>query len=144
MARAEPGPGNESTCPGQPVSRNGQTSTLGLCCALVLLLGCRPPILQQGESSFLHTGSLAFLEDGKTTREMVLLHLGTPSTHFEGDRILTYGVWKSSAGGWIRRGRSPAPSRKGLHPGFQQPTDDLVLVFDPTGVLVRHSLVVAR
>jgi hypothetical protein len=126
------------------VSRPGQFPLLGLCCALTLLFGCRPPTLQQGESSFLHTGSLAFLEDGKTTREAVLWRLGTPSAHFEGDRILTYGVWKSSAGDWIRRGRSQASSRKGLHLGFQQPTDDLVLVFDPTGVLVRHSLVVAR
>ncbi len=139
MARAEPTPGN-----GHPMSRPRRASALVLGFALALLLGCRPPILQQGEPSFLHTGSLAFLEDGRTTREAVLLRLGTPSAHFEGDRILTYGVWKSSAGGWIRRGRSPAPSRKGLHLGFQQPTDDLVLVFDPTGILMRHSLVVAR
>lgn len=139
MARDEPTPGN-----GQPMSRPRRASALGLGFSLALLLGCRPPTLQQGEPSFLHTGSLAFLEDGRTTREAVLLRLGTPSAHFEGDRILTYGVWKSSAGGWIRRGRSPAPSRKGLHFGFQQPTDDLVLVFDPTGVLMRHSLVVAR
>lgn len=139
MARAEPTPGN-----GEPMSPPWRASALGLGFALALLLACRPPMLQQGEPSFLHIGSLAFLEDGKTTREAVLLRLGTPSAHFEGDRILTYGVWKSSAGGWIRRGRSLAPSQKGLHLGFQQPTDDLVLVFDPAGLLMRHSLVVAR
>lgn len=105
----------------------------------VLALACAPPTLRLGDSVFLHTGRLSFLKDGQTTREDVLLRLGTPNAHFEGDRLLTYAFWKSSKGVWIRRGRSPAPGS-----AYTQPTDNLVLLFDARGILVRHSLVVAR
>jgi hypothetical protein len=87
---------------------------------------------------------LAFLRDGQTTREEVLMRLGTPNAHFEGDRILTYAFWKFSAGAWIRRGRTWATLNEALRPGYHPPTDDLVLVFGPDGILLRHSLVVAR
>lgn len=113
--------------------------------ALILLsLACTPPVLQPGDPALLHTCSLAFLQNGKTTREEVLLNLGTPSAHFESDRILSYALWKTSGETWVRRGRSLGTNPAGSPPAYTQPTDNLVLVFDARGVLMRHSLVVAR
>ena len=110
----------------------------------LLLLACTPPVLQLGDPALLRIGSLAFLQDGRSTREEVLLNLGTPSAHFEGDRILTYALWKSSGGTWIRQGRGLGTNPVGSPPAYTQPTDNLVLVFDANGVLTRHNLVVAR
>ena len=113
--------------------------------ALVLLaLACTPPTLQPGDPALLRLGPLAFLQDGRTTREEVLLSLGTPSAHFEGDRVLTYALWNTSGETWVRRGRSLGTNPAGSPPAYTQPTDNLVLVFDASGVLTRHSLVVAR
>jgi len=112
----------------------------GLLCT-VLLVGCTPPTLQQAEPSFRHAGGLAFLEEGRTTREEVLWRLGTPNAHFEGERILTYAFSKLADGRWIRRGRQQTMA---WGPAYQHPTESLVLVFGPDGRLLRHSLVVAK
>ena len=57
----------------------------------VLLGGCstarvQPFTIEQVTDSKL----LSAIQDGVTTREEVLLRLGSPSTQFEGERILTY------------------------------------------------------
>lgn len=117
-----------------------RSAALGLFFA-ILLLGCTPPVLQQAESSFPHTGGLAFLEDGRTTREEVLWRLGTPNAHFEGERILTYALSKLPDGRWARRGRQQALA---WGPAYLHPTESLVLFFGPDGRLLRHSLVVAK
>jgi len=112
--------------------------------ALMLLVGCTPPVLQQAESTLLHTGVLAFLEDGRTTREEVLLRLGTPNARFEGERMITYAYWKTSDGKWFRRARSQVHESGGVPFAYPGPTHNLVLVFTPEGVLSRHSLVVSQ
>jgi hypothetical protein len=42
---------------------------------------------------------LPYLEDNKTTKEAVLMKLGEPSGHFEGERILTYRMADDEKGG---------------------------------------------
>lgn len=119
----------------------GQSHPLGPLLGLVLLAGCTPPVLRQAEPAEIQVAWLAFLSDGKTTREEVLLRLGTPSAQLEGERILTYafsrnaaGAWRPAARSWGRAQRAPIFSDGRI--------SSLVLVFAADGRLVRHSLVV--
>jgi hypothetical protein len=115
----------------------------GLFLGLALLSGCTPPLLRQVLPAELQGGPFAFLADGRTTREEVLLRLGTPSARFEGERILTYAISRRASGGWVWPGRSLEGGRKA--PLFQaRGMENLVLVFGSDGSLVRHSLVVSE
>lgn len=120
----------------------------GLLLAIALLVGCTPPVLRQAAPAEIHQDRLAFLADGKTTREEVLLRLGTPGAHFEGERILTYAFRRSSTGGWLREGRSwtveqTVARHENLVPVYRSyRVGNLVLVFGADGRLARHSLVV--
>ncbi|HJV22850.1 MAG TPA: hypothetical protein VJ570_09135 [Holophagaceae bacterium] len=109
------------------------------------LAGCAPPELEVAEPAFLPAGKFAFLHAGRTTREEVLLRLGTPSAHLEGERLLCYAFGVTPDGTWYRRGRAwIRTDPEGPRPVYLGETHSLVLVFDPGGVLVRHSLVVPR
>ena len=77
---------------------------------------------------------LDFLVDGATRRQEVLARLGPPSAHFESSRILAYRL-ASSDGGYLLA--ASGGSWAGTH-------FNLMLVFDPDGVLQRHSLVQIR
>jgi hypothetical protein len=80
---------------------------------------------------------LAFLTDGRTTRETVILTLGQPSGSFEQERILTYrGGHDQNQGYYI-----VSPSQ--LMP-WQNAHYSLVLVFDGDGVLQKHKMVDVR
>jgi hypothetical protein len=89
------------------------------------------------------TSKLAFLVDGKTTREDVLLTLGVPSAQFEGEHILTYLLFADSRTKEMRV--LPREVVANLaDPRWMKTTSDLcnlVLVFGADGVLQRHSLV---
>lgn len=116
---------------------------LGPFLGLALLVGCAPPVLRQAGPAELQAEWLAFLVDGKTTREDVLLRLGTPSAHLEGERILTYAFMRHRTGVWGPVGRRWEPTQRsfvysGPHLG------SLVLVFAGDGRLVRHSFVVSQ
>jgi|GEM_PF-1320003 len=104
--------------------------------------GCvRSPVLQPAKPELLREGPLGFLQDGKTSREEVLLQLGTPMAQFEGERILTYAFTHGPKGEWLRIGRwDPREGRYYYLPG----TCSLVLVFGTDGVLTRHSLVMSQ
>lgn len=137
-------PASRSVLPGQRLSlRCG-----GLFLALAMLVGCTPPLLRQAHPAELQAEWLAFLVDGKTTREEVLLRLGTPSAHFEGERILTYAFSRSSTGGWVREGKSKAGGTTLVRDDSFAPAyrsyrvSNLVLAFAADGRLARHSLVV--
>lgn len=87
---------------------------------------------------------LAFLLDGVTTKEAVLLHLGTPSGVLDGETILTYRLGKTSQGYCVLE-KQPTESVPvgpaawligGLEGEF-----DLVMTFDPHHVLQHHSLI---
>jgi len=74
---------------------------------------------------------LDFLQDGKTSREEVILHLAEPSATFEGGRIVTYRLDEDTGGYTIQGAKGHGWSGK----------FSLVLSFDEHGVLRRHSLV---
>jgi len=79
---------------------------------------------------------ISFVEEGETTREEVLLRLGTPSSHFDKQRILTYQIAQDGSVFWPRM--SPqSPALKYGAPNLLS----LVLVFNDQGVLERHSIV---
>jgi hypothetical protein len=111
---------------------------------LALALACSAPAVVPVPNEEIAGTPFTFLEDGRVTREEVLLRLGTPSTRHEGERVITYAFGKNSTGWsragriWLRdKGRFDYQGRPG-HPY------NLVLVFRPDGVLARHSLVVTR
>lgn len=121
----------------------GLSLPLGPCLGLALLVGCAPPQLRQAAPAEIQAEWLAFLSDGKTTREEVLLRLGTPSAQLEGERILTYAFARSAVGARNSVGRRWGQAQK--MPVFTDPhIGSLVLVFAADGRLVRHSLVVSE
>ncbi|HJV89719.1 MAG TPA: hypothetical protein VJ623_05385 [Holophagaceae bacterium] len=109
-----------------------------LCLGLALLLGCDDPSFTLQKFQEFQQGVLGFLEEGRTTRQEVLLRLGTPASAFEGERILTYDFVRQADGGWHRVGATTSSEwRYGYVPG----ACSLVLVFSPEGILLRRSLV---
>src|ERR1051325_5888960 len=60
--------------------------------ALVSLSGCcaAGPHPTPATDAEIAQGPLAFLRDGSTTKEEVILQLGAPAAVFESERILTY------------------------------------------------------
>lgn len=77
---------------------------------------------------------LDFIGDGQTTREDALMRLGAPSASYENERIVTYRLGKDKGGFY------PVAKRQ----GFYDVEYSLVLAFDDTGVLKRHSLVALK
>lgn len=109
---------------------------------LALLVGCATPTTHLAKPEALQQGILGFLQDNRSTREEILLQLGTPMAQFEGERILTYAFMPNAKGEWQRVGRW-AMNNRGRHE-YGPGTCSLVLVFDAKGVLAKHSLVVAQ
>ena len=103
---------------------------------MVILGGCVavPPTPAEFEQK-----SLAYLQDGKSTREDLLLRLGEPSGQFESQRILTYRMYSDSNGksGVVRKESFPADPQR---PNWEGTLFNLVLVFDGS-TLARHSVV---
>ena len=119
----------------------GRSLPLAPLLGLVLLAGCTPPVLRQAEPAELQVAWFAFLDDGRTTREEVLLRLGTPSAQLEGERVLTYAFSRNAAGAWGPAARSWGRAQQApIH--AERHIQSLVLVFAADGRLVRHSLVV--
>jgi hypothetical protein len=111
--------------------------------ATLLLAGCGTPAPAPllGKPDLLE-----FLTDSKTTREDVLLNLGTPSGKFEQEKILTYQLgFDPRNKGYIlvnrSAGYSPAGDNRMVRPFWFGVRYSLTLVFDEQGVLRRHSLV---
>lgn len=76
---------------------------------------------------------LGFLQDGATRREDVYLRLGEPNAHYESGRILAYRLAKDEGGLYLITAVDWPPK-----------SYSLILVFDPQGLLSRHSLVQVR
>jgi hypothetical protein len=87
---------------------------------------------------------LSYLEDGKTTKEDVLLRLGLPSAQFEGERILTYRMMPSEEEGLVVVSRELDARDPWLSQWARLAEYSLVLIFDDQHVLKRHSLVRVR
>ncbi|RMF21981.1 MAG: hypothetical protein D6760_08370 [Deltaproteobacteria bacterium] len=111
---------------------------------LAFLTACTTPKVQPlPAADIIRSDLLSFVRDGVTTREEVLLKLGTPSAQFEGGRILTYQIRVGDDG----IARVYWPRRSELHPAlthWEPEIYSLVLVFRNEGVLEKHSLVSAR
>jgi hypothetical protein len=97
--------------------------------ASAILTGCASQPL--GRSDL-----LAFLADGATPREDVLLKLGEPSASYEGSRILAYRL-KKDEGGYILLAHGGPKRWYGV--GY-----NLMLAFDSAGILRRHTIVEIR
>ena len=100
---------------------------------VVWLTGCATPPVR-GRADL-----LAFLVDGTTTRQTVLLQLGEPSGRFEHEKILTYrlGYDEGTKHYWlVERENDPTG-----WPTWLRAQYSLVLVFDEQGVLRKHSRV---
>jgi hypothetical protein len=80
---------------------------------------------------------LPYIEDGRTSKEQILLKLGEPSGHFEGERILTYRMIEGAAG------EAVAAPPQGLG-GWEGACFSLVLVFDERQILKTHNLLRVR
>ena len=110
------------------------------------LMGCAQPAPLDLNKQ-LETGSLAFLQDCKTTREQVLLRLGIPTAEFEQQRILAYRVEFDPQGvlkllprdSFIRVTYGEATYAQ--EPRWEGVGANVMLVFNDAQVLVRHSLV---
>ena len=96
--------------------------------SLLVVSGCATPIPGA------RTDLLAFLKEGRTTREEVILTLGQPSGTFEEDGILTYRVgFDASQGYFIISPKEVLP--------WQLVRYSLVLVFNESGTLRTQRLV---
>ena len=82
---------------------------------------------------------LVFLADGKTTRTEAITTLGQPSGTFEADRILTYrlGFEPQNRGYFVVERETTASG----WPLWTAARFSLVLVFNDTGILQKHTLV---
>ena len=91
---------------------------------LLLFAGCATTPLGRADL-------LAFIEDGRTSREEAYLQLGEPSAFFEGGRILSFRLGQDDGGYFLVEKAK----------GFVDVRFSLMMVFDDRGVLQRHSLV---
>jgi len=100
-------------------------SVLGFALSLAIVSCASVPIIGKKDL-------LGFLQVGQTTREDVYFHLGDPSAQYEeGSRIVTYRIGEDEGGLFpVARRRNWTGVRYSL-----------VIAFDETGVLRRHSLV---
>ena len=96
-----------------------------------LLAGCITTATLPADPHFLD-----FLRDGQSTKEAIVLKLGQPSAVLESGRILTYRVGQENDRGYFLREASAT--------NWCELKFSLVLVFDPSEVLERHSLVEVR
>jgi len=87
---------------------------------------------------------LPFIEDGKTTKEEVLLKLGEPSGQFEGGRIFTYPMTFSEEEGFkVDYERTFICHHRGfktLKLSVSKAEYNLILVFDDKSILSKHNL----
>ena len=100
----------------------------GLLSAALLGVGCVTPNRFHGDPQLLQS-----IEDGKTTKEAVVLKLGQPSATLESEKFLTYRLGSDPQHGYYILDKAPV--------GWAGVKYNLVLVFDAQGLLQRHSLV---
>lgn len=110
---------------------------------MILAAGCATPKIQPADPQLLFKSDLlSFVRDDVTTREEVVLKLGTPSAQIEGDKILMYQLKVDEDGKWhlVAPQWNTYIGLRTWDPG----TCSLVLIFGYDGVLHKHSLVMAQ
>ena len=122
--------------------RIGKIMTLAAYLLLSLLVGCATtsPLAEKTAEKSAEKTFLESLEDGKTSKQMVILKLGQPSGTFEGERILTYRIGKDE------HGYSVLDRQTGVsvYSPWTGAKFSLVLIFDEHNVLRKHSMVLVR
>ena len=114
---------------------NSTNIVITLFVASFLINGCATTLPLKGRTDLLN-----FLADGKTTRTEIITTLGPPSGRFEKDKILTYRLgFESKNNGYYVVEREVIPDAN--WPTWLLAKYSLVLCFDNTGVLLKHSLV---
>jgi outer membrane protein assembly factor BamE (lipoprotein component of BamABCDE complex) len=108
---------------------------------LIFLLasGCAETKLHTVDDSMMQQ-QLAPLEDGKTTKQEILLKFGIPSAQFEGERIFTYRLRYNQE---EKRFEVAAREVDRRDPRFAQrgwTEYNLVVVFDEKHILQKHSM----
>lgn len=105
--------------------------------ALAGWLGCRSPVPLPEALQLLESGALRGLDPGRTSRQAVILQLGTPTATFEDGRILTYDFLLDRL---HREWRGVGSGPEGwMYSGVR--TVSVVLVFQSDGTLERKQLV---
>lgn len=106
---------------------------------LLLLAGCAETRLQTVDDSILQR-QLALLEDGKTTKQDILLKFGIPSSQFEGERIFTYRLRFNQNEKRFEVISREVDRRDPRFAEWMQTEYNLVLVFDEKHILQKHSM----
>ena len=106
---------------------------------LLLLSGCAETRLQTVDDSILQQ-QLALLEDGKTTKQDILLRFGIPSAQFEGERIFTYRLRYYQEKNQFEVIAREVDQRDPRFAEWMQTEYNLVLVFDDRHILQKHSM----
>ena len=111
-----------------------------ICLSSFLLIGCAAQKLRIAPHE-IEQKWLPFLEDGRTTKEDVLVKFGLPSAQFEGERILTYRLM-------IDENEGPIVVAREAHifvpRSWYRAEYNLVLIFDDQHILQKHSLIQVR
>jgi len=106
---------------------------------LLLLSGCAETKLQTLDDLALQQ-QLALLEDGKTTKQDILLRFGIPSAQFEGERIFTYRLRYYQDKNRFEVIAREVDRKDPRFAEWMQTEYNLVLVFDDKHVLQKHSM----
>ena len=106
---------------------------------ILLISGCAETRLQTVDDATLQQ-QLALLEDGKTTKEDILLKFGIPSALFEGERILTYRLRYNQKENRFEVISVEVDRRDPRFREWLQTEYNLVLVFDEKHILQKHSM----
>jgi len=106
---------------------------------ILLLSGRAETRLQTVDDSILQQ-QLALLEDGKTTKQDILLKFGIPSSQFEGEKILTYRLRFNQKENRFEVVSREVDRRDPRFAEWMQTEYNLVLVFDEKHILQKHSM----
>jgi outer membrane protein assembly factor BamE (lipoprotein component of BamABCDE complex) len=106
---------------------------------LLLLSGCAETKLQTLDDLALQQ-QLALLEDGKTTKQDILLRFGIPSAQFEGERIFTYRLRYYQDKNRFEVIAREVDRKDPRFAEWMQTEYNLVLVFDDKHILQKHSM----
>lgn len=106
---------------------------------LLLFSGCAETRLQTVDDATLRQ-QLALREDGKTTKEDVLLKFGIPSAQFEGEKILAYRLRFNHKENRFEVVSREVDRRDPRFAEWMQTEYNLILVFDEKHILQKHSM----
>jgi outer membrane protein assembly factor BamE (lipoprotein component of BamABCDE complex) len=106
---------------------------------LLILSGCAETKLHTVDDSLMQQ-QLDPLEDGKTTKQEILLKFGIPSAQFEGERIFTYRLRYNKEQNRFEVVSRETDRRDPRFADWGWTKYNLVLVFDEKHILQKHSM----